>query len=52
VVQDGAADAALYRRDLIYSVEYPTTLAQMTPAMLFGASGFSANGEFLADFPA
>ncbi len=33
---DESANAALYRRDLIYTVEYPTTLAQLTPAMLFG----------------
>jgi hypothetical protein len=34
--EDSNADAYLYKRNLIYSVEYPTTLAQMTPAMLFG----------------
>jgi hypothetical protein len=44
---DSAADATLYRRDLIYNAEYPTTLAQMTPAMLFGTAGFSANAEFV-----
>ena len=36
MASDGGADADLYRRDLVYAVEYPTTLAQMTPAMLFG----------------
>lgn len=36
--QDNAADAVLYRRDLIYSAEYPTTLSQVTPAMLFGTA--------------
>jgi hypothetical protein len=42
--QDNAADAALYRRDLTYLVEYPTTVAQVTPAMLFGTATVSANG--------
>jgi hypothetical protein len=46
VAEDGAADATLYRRDLTYSVEYPTTLAQMTPAMLFGSTSFSPDGVF------
>jgi hypothetical protein len=35
-VSDAGADADSYRRDLVYAVEYPTTLAQITPAMLFG----------------
>ncbi|MDE8344815.1 MAG: hypothetical protein POH28_01380 [Acidocella sp.] len=33
---DQAADATLYRRVLSYEVEYPTTIAQTMPAMLFG----------------
>jgi hypothetical protein len=41
--QDNAADATLYRRDLTYSVEYPTTLAQITPAMLFGTTNVTAD---------
>ncbi|MBW4036873.1 MAG: hypothetical protein HIU90_15515 [Proteobacteria bacterium] len=45
---DAGADAALYRRDLIYTVEYPTTLAAITPAMLFGVGGIEANGAFIA----
>ena len=45
--RDMDADASLYRRDLIYSVEYPTTLAQMTPAMLFGTAGFTADAVFV-----
>lgn len=32
---DQSQDAALYRRDLIYTVEYPTTLTDLLPAMLF-----------------
>jgi hypothetical protein len=45
--QDNAADATLYRRDLTYSAEYPTTLAQMTPAMLFGTASVTANITFV-----
>jgi hypothetical protein len=37
---DMAADAVLYSRDIIYSAEYPTTIAQITPAMLFGTATF------------
>ena len=35
-VVDREEDAQLYRRDLVYSVEYATTLIQRQPAMLFG----------------
>ncbi len=35
-VFDQSQDARLYRRDLLYSVEYATTLAASQPAMLFG----------------
>ncbi len=45
---DGGADTALYRRDLIYTVEYPTTLAAATPSMLFGVGSIEANGAFIA----
>jgi hypothetical protein len=48
--QDNAADATLYRRDLTYSVEYPTTLAQITPAMLFGTTSFYANAAFVKNY--
>jgi hypothetical protein len=47
---DGGADADLYRRDLIYAVEYPTALAQITPAMLFGATVVAANDVTLGNF--
>jgi hypothetical protein len=49
-VQDSNADAALYKRVLHYQAEYPTTLSQITPAMLFGSNGFSANAEFVDTF--
>lgn len=47
---DGGADADLYRRDLVYAVEYPTTLSQMTPAMLFGVMAVSANDVTISNF--
>jgi len=50
--QDGTADASLYRRDLTYSAEYPTTLAQMTPAMLFGTARVSVQGVLLKNLQA
>jgi hypothetical protein len=43
VAVDAAADARLYRQDLNYEVEYPTTLSMMTPAMLFGTENFTAD---------
>jgi hypothetical protein len=46
-VVDEAEDATLYKRELRYSAEYPTTLAQMTPAMLFGTVALDANGTFV-----
>lgn len=36
LVFDQSEDAMLYRRDLLYSVEYPTTVTSPTPSMLFG----------------
>lgn len=35
-VFDQSQDALLYRRDLLYDVEYPTTMNALHPAMLFG----------------
>lgn len=45
---DKSIDAGLYRRDLIYDAEYPTTEAMVTPAMLFGVGGIEADGAFIA----
>ena len=39
---DTRQDAALYRRDLLYTVEYPTTQLAIEPSMLFGALGLGA----------
>jgi hypothetical protein len=47
VAQDEAADATLYRRDIVYNAEYPTTMSQITPAMLFGTGAFDANAAFV-----
>jgi hypothetical protein len=47
--KDDAEDATLYRRDIIYNIEYPTTLAQMTPAMLFGTTRVSADSMYIKD---
>jgi hypothetical protein len=38
---DRSEDANLYRRDLIYAVDYPTTLAALQPVMLFGDMRFA-----------
>jgi hypothetical protein len=46
-VSDEVADARLYKRSLRYSAEYPTTLSEMTPAMLFGTGSFDANAAFV-----
>lgn len=36
LVFDQSEDALLYRRDLLYDVEYPTIVTALQPAMLFG----------------
>ena len=33
---DQSQDAALYRRDLVYSVDYLTTTSEVVPSMIFG----------------
>jgi len=33
---DQSQDSALYRRDLIYSVDYLTTVSEAQPSMIFG----------------
>lgn len=46
-VFDQSQSAMLYRRDLIYSVEYATTIKSSQPAMLFGDVVLNA-AEFIA----
>ncbi len=40
---DQSQNALLYRRDLVYTVEYPTIMTIELPSMLFGASGINGN---------
>ena len=47
---DGGADANLYRRDLVYAIEYPATLSQMTPAMLFGNAALAVDDVVLGNY--
>ena len=39
---DRSENAALYRRDLLYDVEYATTLLAVQPSMLFGTATFNS----------
>jgi hypothetical protein len=48
--EDGSGNATLYKRILRYSAEYPTTIAQLEPAMLFGVENLSANAAFVESF--
>ncbi len=41
---DESATAALFRRDLVYTVDYPTTVRETLPQMLFGATTVAASG--------
>jgi len=41
-VLDQSQDAILYRRDLIYTVEYATTVTALQPSMLFGSLDLNA----------
>lgn len=43
-VFDQSQNASLYRRDLLYSVEYATTLQPILPSMIFGDQSVAANG--------
>ena len=43
---DQAQNALLYRRDLVYTVEYPTILTIEQPSMLFGASDLNSNTKY------
>ncbi|MDR3532820.1 MAG: hypothetical protein P4L90_19980 [Rhodopila sp.] len=40
---DQAQNALLYRRDLVYLVEYPTVTTIQQPSMIFGASDINGN---------
>jgi hypothetical protein len=40
---DQAQNALLYRRDLVYAIEYPSVIILQLPSMLFGASDTNGN---------
>jgi hypothetical protein len=40
---DQAQNALLYRRDLVFTIEYPTITVVQQPSMLFGASDLNGN---------
>jgi hypothetical protein len=40
---DQSQNALLYRRDLVYTIEYPTIATDALPAMLFGVSDVNSN---------
>jgi hypothetical protein len=43
-VFDQSQDAALYRRDLLYSVDYATTVMTLLPSMIFGDATLAPDG--------
>lgn len=43
-VFDQSQDAQLYRRDLVYSIDYSTTLTTTLPSMIFGDATLAPNG--------
>jgi hypothetical protein len=43
-VFDQSQDAQLYRRDLVYSVDYSTTQVNQLPSMIFGDATLAPNG--------
>lgn len=45
ITTDSSEDADLYRRDLVYMVEYPTTILRSEPAMLFGTIAETINAS-------
>ena len=42
---DQSEDASLYRRDLLYAVDYGTTQVTVTPSMIFGDAMFTADAS-------
>ncbi len=42
---DHSENASLYRRDLLYDVEYPTTTSAIQPTMLFGIGSVNGNSS-------
>jgi hypothetical protein len=46
-VFDQSQNARLYRRDLLYSVEYPTIISDTQPSMLFGDLVLNEVGRYV-----
>jgi len=46
---DQSQDAALYRRDLMYSVDYLTTTSDTLPSMIFGDTTLAPFGSIIAN---
>ncbi len=49
VTSDRWEDAALYRRELSYSVDYATTITAMLPCLTIGGTQIAAQGAAIAD---
>lgn len=49
VLYDQSLNAKLYRRDLLYSVDYATTITQSLPEMIFGVTNIMADGSDVRD---
>ena len=49
VISDRWEDATLYRRELTYSVEYPTTITQVQSSMIVGGTEISPDGQTIAN---
>lgn len=45
-VYDQSQNASLYRRDLVYTVEYPTIITQNLPSMLFGNAALNGASHY------
>lgn len=46
---DQSVNARLYRRDLVYAVDYATTLHETLPSMVFSVTDVTANGQTVID---
>lgn len=49
---DYPARDRVWRRDICYGLEFPTTLLEQDPTMLFGGGTLTANGNLVGDFGA
>jgi hypothetical protein len=49
VLYDQSLNARLYRRDLLYNVDYATTITEALPSMIFGVTDIVADGFDVRD---